>query len=101
MTKRHQIWFDKLAKDREESATMLEKPSMRGIKNSVVEKYSDQAQKSLFDDEKYIEKNSYASGHENVNIFGDSEMRYFIKTSNTAIDIQLGQSTASRMQNLY
>ncbi|KQK24342.1 hypothetical protein AR438_17080 [Chryseobacterium aquaticum] len=39
----HQIWFDKLAKDREESATMLEKPSMRGIKNSVVEKYSDQA----------------------------------------------------------
>jgi hypothetical protein len=43
MTEQHQIWFDKLAKDREESATMLEKPSMRGIKNSVVEKYSDQA----------------------------------------------------------
>ncbi len=43
MTEQHEIWFDKLAKDREESATMLEKPSMRGIKNSVVEKYSDQA----------------------------------------------------------
>lgn len=43
MTEEHQIWFDKLAKDREESAKMLEKPSMRGIKNSVVEKYSDQA----------------------------------------------------------
>lgn len=43
MTEQQQIWFDKLAKDREESATMLEKPSMRGIKNSVVEKYSDQA----------------------------------------------------------
>jgi hypothetical protein len=43
MTEQHQIWFDKLAKDREESAKTLEKPSMRGIKNSVVEKYSDQA----------------------------------------------------------
>lgn len=43
MTEQHEIWFDKLAKDREESAIMLEKPSMRGIKNSVVEKYSDQA----------------------------------------------------------
>jgi len=43
MTEQQQIWFDKLAQDREESAIMLEKPSMRGIKNSVVEKYSDQA----------------------------------------------------------
>lgn len=43
MTEEYQNWFEKLAKDREESALMLEKPSMRGIKNSVVEKYSDQA----------------------------------------------------------
>ncbi|MBC8147865.1 MAG: AAA family ATPase [Bacteroidetes bacterium] len=43
MTEQHQIWFEKLAKDREDSAKTLEKPSMRGIKNSVVEKYSDQA----------------------------------------------------------
>ena len=36
-------YFDILHNDRAESASMLEKPSMRGIKNSVVEKYSDQA----------------------------------------------------------
>ena len=36
-------YFLALTADREESADMLEKPSMRGIKNSVVEKYSDQA----------------------------------------------------------
>jgi len=35
--------FEALHTDRAESANMLEKPSMRGIKNSVVEKYSDQA----------------------------------------------------------
>lgn len=43
MTEQQLIWFDQLAKDREDSAKTLEKPSMRGIKNSVVEKYSDQA----------------------------------------------------------
>jgi len=43
MTEQEKIWFDELTKDREESASTLEKPSMRGIKNSVVEKYSDQA----------------------------------------------------------
>lgn len=37
------LFFELLTKDRMESADMLEKPSMRGIKDSVVEKYSDQA----------------------------------------------------------
>ena len=41
MNKQEEIYFEALSKDREESAAMLEKPSMRGIKNSVVEKYSD------------------------------------------------------------
>lgn len=36
-------YFEQLHSDRLESAKMLEKPSMRGIKKSVVEKYSDQA----------------------------------------------------------
>lgn len=43
MTRQEEIYFSALSKDRAESADMLEKPSMRGIKNSVVEKYSDQA----------------------------------------------------------
>ena len=38
---------------------------------------------------KYIENNSYVSGHDNVNVFGLSEMKYFIKANDTAIDIQL------------
>ena len=43
MTSQDKIFFEALHADRTESANMLEKPSMRGIKNSVVEKYSDQA----------------------------------------------------------
>ena len=36
-------WFDALTQDRMENANTLEKPSMRGIQRSVVDKYSDQA----------------------------------------------------------
>lgn len=43
MNKQEEQYFSALSKDRAESADILEKPSMRGIKNSVVEKYSDQA----------------------------------------------------------
>lgn len=43
MTQQEKNFFIALTKDRADSADMLEKPSMRGIKNSVVEKYSDQA----------------------------------------------------------
>ncbi|MCB0536608.1 MAG: hypothetical protein KDE33_03680, partial [Bacteroidetes bacterium] len=43
----------------------------------------------LFNGRNYIETNSYISGHDNVNVFGLSEMKYFIKANDTAIDIQL------------
>lgn len=43
MTDTEKALFEKLAADRRESAGMLEKTSMRGLKSSVVEKYSDQA----------------------------------------------------------
>jgi len=43
MTDQEQQWFDALIKDRMENADTLEKPSMRGVQRSVVDKYSDQA----------------------------------------------------------
>jgi hypothetical protein len=43
MTEQEKKWFDALTKDRMESAYTLEKPSMRGVQRSVVDKYSDQA----------------------------------------------------------
>lgn len=43
MTEQEKKWFDALTQDRSESAHMLEKPSMRGVQRSVVDKYSDQA----------------------------------------------------------
>lgn len=43
MNEQEKQWFDELTNDRMESAYTLEKPSMRGVQRSVVDKYSDQA----------------------------------------------------------
>lgn len=43
MNKQDELFLAELYKDRAELADALEKPAARGIKNSVVEKYSDQA----------------------------------------------------------
>jgi len=43
MTPQQRRWFDALTQDRTENANTLEKPSMRGVQRSVVDKYSDQA----------------------------------------------------------
>lgn len=46
-------------------------------------------EKMLFNDENYIEVNSFVSGHENINVFGVAGMKYFIKANDTAIDIRI------------
>ena len=43
MNSQEKIFFKALSADRAESANTLEKPSMRGVEKSVVDKYSDQA----------------------------------------------------------
>ncbi|MEI6555780.1 MAG: DEAD/DEAH box helicase [Paludibacter sp.] len=43
MTEEQKEWFDKLVKDREDNARVIEKRSMKGVKKDVVEKYPDSA----------------------------------------------------------
>ena len=50
---------------------------------------SDDIEELLFNEKDYIENNCYISGHDSVNVFNPSEMKYFIKCNDTAIDIQL------------
>jgi DNA polymerase III delta prime subunit len=61
---------------------------------------SNDLEKLLFNDENYIENNSYVSGHESINVFGLSEMKYFIKANDTSIDIQLRNLGNNIIENL-
>ncbi|MFN3784839.1 MAG: AAA domain-containing protein [Spirosomataceae bacterium] len=54
-----------------------------------VEISSKVVEKVIFGVENHIESNCYISGHDDINIFGQSDMKYFIKSSDTAIDFQL------------
>lgn len=60
----------------------------RNFGKPIVRK-SSEFEKILFNQKDFIEMNSYITGHDNVNVFGQIEMKYFIKASDSAIDIQL------------
>ena len=46
-------------------------------------------EKWMFGSETYIEDNSFSSGHQSVNVYGDPERRYEIRSEEAAIDIQI------------
>ncbi|MCV9933028.1 AAA domain-containing protein [Flavobacterium sp. LS1R47] len=50
---------------------------------------SSEFEKIIFHEKDFIRKNSYITGHDNINVFGQVEMKYFIKANENAIDIQL------------
>ena len=43
----------------------------------------------LFGTKNYIEDNSFATGHQNVNVYGKLERKYEIRSEENAVDIQL------------
>ena len=57
--------------------------------NSKTLVHADKLEQYLFGENDYILKNTYLTGHDNINVFGQVEMSYFIKAGATAIDIQL------------
>ena len=50
---------------------------------------SNKLEKKIFGEKDFIVNHSYLTGHDSINVFGQVEMKYFIKASETAIDIQL------------
>jgi len=59
-----------------------------GIKDSNLIQ-SQTIEKIIFNEEDFIVNHSFLTGHDNINVFGQVEMKYFIKANTTAIDIQL------------
>lgn len=71
-------------------------PYIKKIRSSYVSNFGNvnifnasEIEKALFGVQNFIENNCYMSGHDNINVFGYSQMKYFIKASDTAIDIQI------------
>ena len=43
----------------------------------------------MFGREDFIEQSTFSTSHQNVNVYGQPEMRYEVRSEDTAIDIQL------------
>lgn len=54
----------------------------------------------MFDDENYIENNSFTTGHQSVNVYGIPEKRYEVRTEDSAVDIQIHRVTVDDFQRM-
>ena len=60
------------------------------MKKSNYQQYdSHSLEKLLFGTETYLEDNSFATGHQLVNVYGEPQKRYEIRSEENAIDVQV------------
>ncbi len=59
------------------------------------EQTTSSVEKIMFYNEKFIENNSFATSHQTVNVYGQPEMRYEIRSEDTAVDIQVHRGTGA------
>lgn len=53
------------------------------------EKTTGEIEKTMFDDDRFIENNSFATSHQTVNVYGQPEKRYEIRSEDNAVDVQI------------
>lgn len=46
-------------------------------------------EKAVFGSETFIEDNAFSTGHQSVNVYGAPEMRYEVRSEETAVDVQI------------
>ena len=57
--------------------------------SDYVEYHSDEIEDIIFGNSHYIEENSFTTGHQSVNVYGLPEMKYEIRSEDTAVDVQI------------
>lgn len=57
--------------------------------NGATEYLSPEIEEMIFNDDHYLENNSFATSHQIVNVYGKPELKYEIRSEDTAVDIQI------------
>ncbi|MDE7167256.1 MAG: AAA family ATPase [Clostridia bacterium] len=57
--------------------------------NGSLEYLSPKIEELIFNDSRYLENNSFATSHQIVNVYGKPELKYEIRSEETAVDIQI------------
>jgi hypothetical protein len=58
-------------------------------RSSCSENASNNLEKIIFGSESYIEDNSFSTSHQQVNVYAEPELRYEIRSEETAVDMQI------------
>ena len=63
----------------------------RLIKNTgeYTELFTPKLEAQMFGDPQFLEKNTFSTSHQSVNVYGLPEMRYEIRTEEAAVDVQV------------
>ncbi len=63
-------------------AELMQNPNCRNFKSHELEKW-------MFDNENFLEENTFSTGHQSVNVYSEPEKRYEVRSEDDAIDIQI------------
>lgn len=63
-----------------------------GVRKEFKSNYLEQI---MFGNSKYLEENSFSTGHQSVNVYSQPEFQYEIRDDETAVDIQLNKNAKS------
>lgn len=58
-------------------------------KSFYTEYHSHRLEEVIFDNSNFLEENAFSTGHQFVNVYGEPEMKYEIRSEDTAVDIQV------------
>lgn len=59
------------------------------MSGAFVEYDSPMLEAVIFESSTYIEDNSFATSHQPVNVYGQPEMKYEIRSEDSAVDVQI------------
>lgn len=72
-----------------ENLSLINKVKSICIDNGSLEFLSPDIEELIFNDSHYLENNSFATSHQIVNVYGKPELKYEIRSEDTAVDIQI------------
>lgn len=61
---------------------------------------AEELEKIMFGQADYLELNSFSTGHQSVNVYGLPEMKYEIRSEDTAVDVQIHEGAKNHEQTL-
>lgn len=72
-----------------ENLNLINKIEAICIDNGSTEYLSSDIEELIFNDSHYLENNSFATSHQIVNVYGKPELKYEVRSEDTAVDIQI------------